>query len=392
MLASAKLKTVILWLRYGSLAVIAALGIGDVAVHYPPYSPLQSVGVALIHVTYAILFFRNTAPYPRRLPYQRWLLLAQLLLPSPIPSDLGVLTFASIPLTLEKRLWRRWLIASLAFTGLQLTAHTLLALYNNRENLPKDATPTMIVLTIVFGTLQTLAWHLFAYLAALIIVRSDEDRTRLALLNAEMRGAQILLLESGRLAERLRISRELHDSLGHHLTSLSLQLRVAEYLPDAELRPQVTQAGFLAKLLLAEIREAVSEWRSETSPALPEALQSLAAGLPGLKVNFDSDAELPAAAPAVTHALFRCAQEALTNAIRHGMATNATVALHSRDQRLSLTIADDGYGCSVVTPGNGLNGMVARMAEFGGTVNFESSAGKGFRTEINVPLPELVLQ
>src|SRR3546814_12036878 len=76
--------------------------------------------------------------------------------------------------------------------------------------------------------------------------------------NSELRATRALLAESSRLSERMRISRELHDLLGHHLTALSLNLEVATHVSSGKAQEHVRQAHTLAKLLLTDVREAVS--------------------------------------------------------------------------------------------------------------------------------------
>jgi signal transduction histidine kinase len=184
----------------------------------------------------------------------------------------------------------------------------------------------------------------------------------------------------------LRIARELHDSVGHHLISLSLQLEAAEHLPDSQLRGQLAHVRFISRLLLADVREAVSEWRGETSSALPEALRVLAGALAGAKVTLGVEDSTPAVSPAVTHALFRCTQEAITNAVKHGGAGEIAVRLREREGALELEIEDNGRGAAVLQPGNGLTGMQSRVAEIGGKVEFRTAQNAGFRIAIHVPL------
>ncbi len=375
------------WLRAAGLALIAALSLvtlveespSGVWAHYPAW-------VTGAFAAYAWVFVRNTAAFPLREPRQIWLLLAQLLLSVPFESNLTVVTAATIPLVIERERWRKWLAMTLGAVALVYGVRIGWGMWANWTKLPAGTSWGTAAVPVAAGLLEIAAWHVFAYLAAVLIVQFDEDRRRLAQVNAELRGAQVLLLESGRLAERLRISRELHDSLGHHLTSLSLQLEVAEHSPDDQLRPPLKQARFITKLLLADIREALSEWRTETSTALPDALRALTNALPGGELILPGNA-LPATSPTITHALFRCAQEAVTNALKHGAPRKVTVKLDEADGVLILTVADDGRGVAEVRPGSGLAGMRARAAEIGGTVDYSTAPGQGFRLTVRVPLP-----
>ncbi|MBC8164793.1 MAG: hypothetical protein H7Y20_02840, partial [Bryobacteraceae bacterium] len=280
-------RSPLFWLRWVTVALIVALCMSDLVSHADSYSRLHATLRSLVYIAYACLFLRNTAAFPRPDASGIWILVAQIATSTPLESNLSVVTAATIPLVLEKGRWRVWVSVTLSLVALQMVVRSGVYLYIRRAQLPADVTPVAVAITLLSGLLEVLAWHVFAFLASVMIVKFDEDRRRLTLLNAEMEGAQVLLMESGRLAERLRISRELHDALGHHLTCLSLQLEVAEHLPDDQVRSKLAEARFLARLLIAEIREAVSQWRLETSPALPIALRSLSRGMPGLVVKFE---------------------------------------------------------------------------------------------------------
>ena len=104
----------------------------------------------------------------------------------------------------------------------------------------------------------------------------DEQRR----LNAELRATRVLLAESARVNERTRISRELHDLLGHHLTALSLNLEVAGHLTEGRAQEHVKQAHTLARLLLTDVREAVSQLREGDAIDLGAALLLLAEHVP----------------------------------------------------------------------------------------------------------------
>jgi signal transduction histidine kinase len=93
--------------------------------------------------------------------------------------------------------------------------------------------------------------------------------------NAELRATRALLAESARVNERTRISRELHDLLGHHLTALSLNLEVAGHLSEGRVKEHVQQAHTLARLLLTDVREAVSQLREGGAIDLGAALRPL---------------------------------------------------------------------------------------------------------------------
>src|SRR5204863_1503702 len=95
--------------------------------------------------------------------------------------------------------------------------------------------------------------------------------------NAELHATRALLVEDSRVAERLRISRDLHDTLGHHLTALSLQLEVASRLASGPAAERVTEAHAITRLLLGDVRDVVSRLRESSHFDVAAAIRTLAA-------------------------------------------------------------------------------------------------------------------
>lgn len=379
------------WLRAGTLVLIAVLG-GAAVVAYQEEKGEHTELVVLAFVAYAIGFQYITRSFPRyerggRETGQAWLLGFLLGVSLLFDSALSVVSVALIPLTIEEGRRRWWLVGGMTAGLLVSGARMAGTLEQNWARLAASGVGDIAV-TVGLGLLEIPAWQFFAYVAATLMVRFAEEKSRFARLHAELAGSQALLVDAGKLAERLRISRELHDAMGHHLSSLRLQLEVAEHLPDGELREQLRRTQFLAGLLLAEVRNAVSEWRVETSGALPEALRALCAGEIGVPVELDLDEKLPAISPNVTHALFRCTQEALTNGRKHGKAGRFLVRLKQGKAALHLDIEDNGQGSEGVQMGSGLQGIRARVEEIGGSALFQTAPGQGFLVRIQVPLGE----
>jgi signal transduction histidine kinase len=210
-----------------------------------------------------------------------------------------------------------------------------------------------------------------------------EDQRRL---NAELRATRTLLAENSRVGERVRISRELHDLLGHHLTALSLNLEVASHLTDGKANEHVKQSHSLAKLLLADVREAVSEMRHNGSIDMLAILEPLLNSVPQLHINFKSDQAIEVDDSAIAQAILRCVQEILTNTLRHANATNLELSLHRLGNLLILKSQDDGIGVSLSKLGNGLQGMKERVLALQGEFVIESRIGHGFGLCITIPI------
>jgi len=227
-----------------------------------------------------------------------------------------------------------------------------------------------------------------AYVARQQAQARDEQRR----LNAELRATRALLAESARVNERTRISRELHDLLGHHLTALSLNLEVASHMTEGRAQEHVRQAHTLAKLLLTDVREAVSQLRDASGGIdLAAALQPLADHVPSLDITLDVQSPLAVDDPERAHVMLRCTQEIITNAVRHAGARQLRIRVWREPGALMLDAQDDGQGADGLVPGNGLRGMRERIQQCGGTLEIQTRRGEGFRLRLSIPVTTPVL-
>lgn len=229
---------------------------------------------------------------------------------------------------------------------------------------------------------------LFAFMSGIVALRQNVARDELRKMNSELRATQALLADNTRIAERVRIARELHDLVGHHLTALTLNLEVATHLVDGKALGHVQQAHSLAKLLLADVREVVSDMRPDDKVDLAAALRTLIGGVPEPRVHLDLPSELSMTDPQRAQVLLRCAQEMITNSVRHARARNLWLGLVHDENGVALTARDDGRGVRAVEVGNGLRGMTERLRQIGGELEIESSPGAGFCLRARVPAEE----
>lgn len=196
-------------------------------------------------------------------------------------------------------------------------------------------------------------------------------------------------------AERMRIALDLHDSLGHGLTTLSVQLQNADRLrqKDPEKAAAYVKRGIAtANDLLSDVRETVAVLH-DAGEATPAPLRILLARLRadfssmnGLRASWDVDL---GAEPSgrVAMALYRIVQEALTNVIRHARATRVDVRLCGDEREMDLSIEDDGCGFDAQPrSGHGLMFMRMRIESMGGRFTVSSREGSGTRLRAVVPL------
>ena len=230
-------------------------------------------------------------------------------------------------------------------------------------------------------------FSLFIYVTSLVARQQAQARDEQRRLNAELRATRALLAESARVNERTRISRELHDLLGHHLTALSLNLEVASHLTEGRAQEHVRQANTLARLLLTDVREAVSQLRDSSGGIdLAAALRPLADHVPALDIELDVQSPLAVDDPERAHVMLRCTQEIITNAVRHAQARRLRIRVWRQADALMLEASDDGQGAEALVPGNGLRGMRERIVQCGGSLDIQTRPGAGFRLQLSLPL------
>lgn len=227
---------------------------------------------------------------------------------------------------------------------------------------------------------------LFAFMSGVVALRQQIARDALRKVNSELLATQALLADNTRIAERVRIARELHDLVGHHLTALTLNLEVATHLVDGRALEHVQQAHSLAKLLLADVREVVNDMRVDDKVDLATALRTLVTGVPEPMIHLDLPLELAMTDPRRAQVLLRCAQEMITNSVRHARAKNLWIGLVEDVNGVALTARDDGRGVNNVEAGNGLSGMAERLRQLGGELKIESSQGAGFSLHAWIPV------
>ena len=242
---------------------------------------------------------------------------------------------------------------------------------------------------LLVSLLPILGFQAFAALTGHYAGSRERAREHLARINAELLATRRLLEESARAGERLKLSRELHDVAGHSLTALKLNLARLARDPALAAREELQVSSALADDLLGQIRQVVGTLRAHDGFDLRAALEALAQPIPGVKIVIDIEDHLRVDDIEQAETLLRCAQEAITNALRHGRATGIVVALQRIDGALTLSIANDGLAPARIDPGNGLTGMRERLDAVGGTLEIATTPPRGLQVIARIPnVPE----
>ena len=260
----------------------------------------------------------------------------------------------------------------------------------------------LMCLLVIAGVSGNLSWvptwplwfrNLTSATAAVVFVvvyvgvaaREREARQRVEKLSGEV--AQLAAAN-----ERNRLAREIHDTLGHYLTVIHVQLEAARALlhsePDRGLLA-INRAQTLAKDGLTAVRQSVKALREDARvEGIAEQLASLieASRDETFRATFSCTGRpRPVSAP-VALALHRTALEALTNVRRHAAASRVAFTLAYRDDgRVELLVEDDGQGAVDTEGGFGLVGIRERAEQLGGSVAYRTAPGAGFRMQMELP-------
>src|SRR5215208_2955649 len=195
-------------------------------------------------------------------------------------------------------------------------------------------------------------------------------------------------------AERLRVARELHDEIGQTLTAVTIQAERA-----AQGNSDLAQA---LRAVADGVRESLDEVRRIARELRPEALDDLGlvnalialctrmGAQGGPRIERDLQVKLPPLSPDVELVIYRVAQEALTNALRHSGARNAKVSLTADAEFVALAVTDDGKGLPTPLPAGtaGIAGMRERALLVGGMLSVASSAETGTEVRLTIPIEE----
>lgn len=242
-----------------------------------------------------------------------------------------------------------------------------------------------VFLIFELGILEALTFLPFAIVMLFtpFAVRSHREKELLA---EKLQEAREEIAELIKREERVRISRDLHDSLGHTLSLLTMQSQLVQRAIDRDPERAKNEAKDMektARAALRQVRELVSEMRAIR---LPEAFAEMAETLETADIRFrlEDEGEWGILTPVQENMLGMCLKEITTNVVRHSRASQCTLTIRKEKGGIGFFVRDDGIGIGGSRFGNGLNGIRERLALIDGTLEVD---GKGGGTTLRIRVP-----
>jgi signal transduction histidine kinase len=220
-------------------------------------------------------------------------------------------------------------------------------------------------------------------LSRMIVVQQKKDQ-KIAELSEQVESL-------GATLERSRIAREIHDSLGHTLTDLDMQLAVAQTLRShnpTQAFEAVDTAKLLARQCIEDVSHALSRMR-ESNFDLDQALIALQEQLrQTTALRIDWKVNLPNLPTYQSYQIYCLIKEALMNVQKHAKATDIWVSIHPTEQGMAIALIDNGVGFDPTTykPGFGIQGMMERVQLLGGQFDIQTAIAQGTQIHITLPL------
>lgn len=190
--------------------------------------------------------------------------------------------------------------------------------------------------------------------------------------------------------ERSRISQELHDSIGHSLMAISMNIRYLKALKDKDkIQAEIIEIETLVKESINTLRSTVYNLKElDEHHNLREEITKIIQKFNELgivKINFDFSTNINFSSNRLENILLTTIKEGITNSLKHGNPSTIDISIKIINDDLQLIISDNGQGCKYINKSNGLNGITERIKKINGEVAFTSSINKGFTIKTLIP-------
>ncbi|CAM4479690.1 signal transduction histidine kinase [Paenibacillus endophyticus] len=248
----------------------------------------------------------------------------------------------------------------------------------------------------IFYLLPRIVEYFAIFGISLLAKMAVQQKNQLVKDNEQLRIASIELEKKVKLQERTRISREIHDSVGHTLTAALTGLQTATYAIEKNnydiAKDMIDRTKGYIRSGLDDVRSSVhllhEHWLDQ--PFIPELIKLIDETKLQTQVDiiYDIDTHLPDLLPMTELTIYRALQEGLTNGIRHGSSTAFYFLLNYRDGHIQFRLSDNGRFPSHFTHGFGLKAMSERVKEIGGELLImNKSSESGVTLDISIPFP-----
>lgn len=229
--------------------------------------------------------------------------------------------------------------------------------------------PDYPVQRMVFEVLYTWGYSAFVLFAASALQSEVQAERALVEQRLALLAAQEQLEESRVMEERLRISRDLHDALGHHLAALSLGLEAMRHRCRGPEQTEVMDLQEVVRSMFTDLRSVVSALQKTPPLELEPFLFRLAEQVSTPRIHVSCSGPIPFYDSARNQLLLRCTQELVTNCLKHAAARNLWISITCSPESVYLIFRDDGIGAPHLREGRGLSGLRDRLAAFGGRLD-----------------------
>lgn len=240
---------------------------------------------------------------------------------------------------------------------------------------------------------------LFLVYMILLLLADRQENERITSLNEQLQRANEQLHafaeekeQMGETRERNRLAREIHDTLGHILTGISVGVDAVSVLMDVSpeaAKKQLATIGDMARTGLNDVRRSVRKLKPDAlermslENAIFQMTEEMSKGT-NTKIYFASYMDKLEFEPDIEETLYRIVQESTTNAIRHGKATEIWIRISEKNGEMILMVSDNGRGCADIEEGFGLKHMRERVELAGGSLFYEGVFG--FTVIVKIPI------
>lgn len=222
--------------------------------------------------------------------------------------------------------------------------------------------------------------------------KTQELNQELQIANATLQAYSEKMEELTISKERTRIAQQLHDSIGHYLIALNMNLEYADTIVDkepAKAKLAINKSHDITKECMVDLRKTVALLAEERySKNLQQALHEIFDNFcetNQIKFELDMDAAMEQVDSDIKNCIYKTVQECITNGIKHGKATYFSIKIHASSHQISFDIYNNGDGCETIIKSKGILGIEDRIEGLGGKVKFNSNDRPGFRVEAIIP-------